>query len=272
MARHTPMEWVRGKEGELVLINGQLKPQFQAKTGLLRMRLINASSARYYRIAIPGKELFIIGLDGSYLEKPVAVEELLLSPGERADVLVRVEEEGKLELLNMPYARHPFGPSTDTPQEGMLLGAFDVSGPANFAELPVKLKDLEVIQEKDVTLHKSLTFGAVMQPLEFTINGKAFDHHRTDLNSEAGSTEIWDIHNPMGMDHPFHLHTFPFQVISVNNEPVAYRSWRDVVNIPAQSTVRIAVPFKEHSGKVMYHCHILEHEDHGMMGNLEVTE
>ena len=110
-----------------------------------------------------------------------------------------------------------------------------------------------------------------MQPLQFTIDGKAFDHHRINLTARADTLEVWDIVNPMAMDHPFHLHTFPFQVVSINGALIPYRAWKDVVNVPANSTVRIAIPFTKYTGSVMYHCHILEHEDLGMMGNLVVV-
>ncbi len=72
------------------------------------------------------------------------------------------------------------------------------------------------------------------------------------------------------MDHPFHLHTYPFQVLARNGKPVPYRAWKDTINIRKGETVRIAVPLRDFGGRTVYHCHIVEHEDRGMMGILEV--
>jgi FtsP/CotA-like multicopper oxidase with cupredoxin domain len=85
-----------------------------------------------------------------------------------------------------------------------------------------------------------------------------------------GTTEIWQIENLVGMDHPFHLHGFSFQVLDRNGEPEPYASWQDTVNVPAHSMVRFAVRFEDYPGKWMFHCHILDHESAGMMGILEV--
>ncbi|WP_276498959.1 multicopper oxidase family protein [Pontibacter litorisediminis] len=270
VAPHTGMDWGRGKEGELVLVNGERNPALEVPTGLLRLRLVNASTARYYHLSMPGKKLHVIGQDGSFLEKPVPMDTLLLTPGERADILIEATEAAELALLNLPYSRTPAGPSKDTPAHGAVLATFLVQGEPATVALPEQLNEVPAPDLTRAAAHKTLTFGAIMQPLQFTLDGKAFDHHRTDLTASAGTLEVWDIVNPMAMDHPFHLHTFPFQVISVNEEPSPYRAWKDVVNVPANSTVRIAVPFHQYTGRVMYHCHILEHEDYGMMGNLEV--
>ncbi|MFD2247599.1 multicopper oxidase family protein [Pontibacter ruber] len=270
VAPHAGMDWGKGKEGDLVLVNGAQQPEMTALTGLLRLRVVNASSARYYNLNIPGKQLQVIGLDGGFLEAPLAMETLLLTPGERTDILVEATKAEELQLLNLPYSRTPAGPSTDTPEAGKTLAKFTITGEAKEIVLPAKLTAIPELDLATATAHKAITFGAIMQPLQFTINGKAFDHHRTDLTAKAGTLEVWDIVNPMMMDHPFHLHTFPFQVVSINGVPAPFRAWKDVVNVPANSTVRIAIPFHKYTGKVMYHCHILEHEDYGMMGNLEV--
>ncbi len=271
VAPHKGMDWGKGKEGELVLVNDEQQPVFSVPTGLLRLRIVNASSARYYNLQVSGKKLQVIGMDGGFLEAPVALDALLLTPGERADLLVEVTQAEELQLLNLPYKRTPVGPSTDTPEEGLLLAKFTVTGHPKAVSLPPKLVEVPPLDLATATGRKTITFGASMQPLQFTINGKLFDQHRTDLTAKVDTLEVWDIVNPMMMDHPFHLHTFPFQVVSINGVSAPFRAWKDVVNVPANSTVRIAIPFTTFKGSVMYHCHILEHEDLGMMGNLQVT-
>jgi FtsP/CotA-like multicopper oxidase with cupredoxin domain len=93
---------------------------------------------------------------------------------------------------------------------------------------------------------------------------------RVDETTTLGTTEIWQVENLVGMDHPFHLHGFSFQVLDRNGEPEPYASWQDTVNVPAHSMVRFVVRFTDYPGKWMFHCHILDHESAGMMGILEV--
>jgi FtsP/CotA-like multicopper oxidase with cupredoxin domain len=105
----------------------------------------------------------------------------------------------------------------------------------------------------------------------FLINGRAFNHHRVDAQVKLGTVEDWVLINKAGMDHPFHLHTNPFQVISRNGQPEPFKAWRDVINIRAYETVCIRIPFTDFAGKTVYHCHILDHEDQGMMGIVEMV-
>jgi FtsP/CotA-like multicopper oxidase with cupredoxin domain len=102
------------------------------------------------------------------------------------------------------------------------------------------------------------------------INGKTMDMDRVDVRSQLGATEIWQIENVVTMDHPFHLHGFQFQILDRDGVPEPYRSWKDVVNVRKHQVVRVIVRFDDFPGKWMFHCHILDHEDHGMMGILEV--
>jgi FtsP/CotA-like multicopper oxidase with cupredoxin domain len=102
------------------------------------------------------------------------------------------------------------------------------------------------------------------------INGQLMDMDRVDVSSRLGATEIWQVENIVGMDHPFHLHGFQFQVLDRNGVPEPFPAWKDTVNVPKKSVVRFIVRYANYPGKWMFHCHILDHEDHGMMGILEV--
>jgi FtsP/CotA-like multicopper oxidase with cupredoxin domain len=102
------------------------------------------------------------------------------------------------------------------------------------------------------------------------INNRTMNMSRVDIRSRLGATEIWEIQNVVTMDHPFHLHGFQFQILDRDGVPEPYRSWKDVVNVRKHQTVRVIVRFDDFPGKWMFHCHILDHEDHGMMGILEV--
>jgi FtsP/CotA-like multicopper oxidase with cupredoxin domain len=96
------------------------------------------------------------------------------------------------------------------------------------------------------------------------------DPTRVDERARLGATEIWEIENLVGMDHPFHLHGFQFQVLDRNGVPEPFRSWKDVVNVPRHQTVRFIIRYTDYAGRWMFHCHILAHEDQGMMAVLEV--
>ena len=93
---------------------------------------------------------------------------------------------------------------------------------------------------------------------------------RVDEQTTLGATEIWQLENLVGMDHPFHLHGFQFQVLDRNGVPVDQPRWEDTVNVPKHETVRFIVRFDDFVGKWMFHCHILDHEENGMMRILEV--
>jgi FtsP/CotA-like multicopper oxidase with cupredoxin domain len=114
------------------------------------------------------------------------------------------------------------------------------------------------------------TARRLMVLTQHLINGKAMDLARVDVSTTLGATEIWEVENLVGMDHPFHLHGFQFQVLDRNGVPEPFRAWKDVVNVPKHETARFIVRYDNYPGKWMYHCHILDHEDHGMMGVLEV--
>ncbi len=104
----------------------------------------------------------------------------------------------------------------------------------------------------------------------FLINGKAYEHHRVDTRVRLGDTEDWLVRNTGVMDHPFHIHTNPFQVISRDGRPEPYRAWKDVVLVRPGESVRLRTRFRNFPGRTVYHCHVLDHEELGMMGVLEI--
>jgi FtsP/CotA-like multicopper oxidase with cupredoxin domain len=106
--------------------------------------------------------------------------------------------------------------------------------------------------------------------MRFTIDGKEFDPDRVDQQVRLGTVEEWTVINTSPMDHPLHLHVWPMQIVEHLVQPVDPAVWRDVVNLPAQSRTTIRVAFDAFPGRTVYHCHILDHEDNGMMGVIEV--
>jgi FtsP/CotA-like multicopper oxidase with cupredoxin domain len=128
-------------------------------------------------------------------------------------------------------------------------------------------RTLRPVPPLDTTLASTTRLMVLTQGM---INGRLMDMDRVDVSAPLGATEIWEVENLVGMDHPFHLHGFQFQVLDRNGVPEPYRAWKDVVNVPRHETARFIVRYDRFPGKWMFHCHILDHEDHGMMGVLEV--
>jgi FtsP/CotA-like multicopper oxidase with cupredoxin domain len=137
--------------------------------------------------------------------------------------------------------------------------------------LPTKLLSIPTLPEPQQVRRFQLNHG--MEPgmgMVFLINGQPYKSDRIDTQVQLNTVEDWEIVNTGMMDHPFHIHTNSFQVISRNGKSEPYPAWTDTVLVPRGETVRIRIPFRDFAGKTVYHCHILDHEDLGMMGNLEI--
>jgi len=285
------MDVMRGREGSILTVNGQVNPTFSlASGGLLRLRVINASTSRFYRLSLEDHPFYLIATDGGAIAEPVELKELLLSPGERAEVLVRGDRTPKqYRLLNLPYDRGGFAMMGGMNHGGMMMGnriteanATQVIATIAYKDslakplpLPQKLIPVEVLPQpvktRRIEMSMSMGMGMGMQ-MAFLLNGKTFDMNRVDAAVKLETTEDWEIANvdPDGMEHSFHLHTNPFQVIDRNGKPDPYQSWEDTLRVRAKETVRIRIPFRDFVGKTVYHCHVLDHEDLGMMGIVDM--
>ncbi len=264
-----------GREGELVMVNGRPMPTVKMRLGVpQRWRLVNAARARYFRFNVPGQSLVRLGGDGGLAERPVPVNEVTIAPGER------------VELYLLPQAEVvPQAPVTVTVP---LLDANRFHLPAE-AE-PGELMRVELVAEKAGWGAPSLperfgeipvidTTGARVQLVEFMeksdpdgavlgINGRTDGHLM--LTASANTVEVWELTNTTPYDHPFHLHGFFFQVLDVDGKAPELREWRDTVNLVPGRKVRIAIPFDDRVGMWMFHCHILDHADIGMMAMLHL--
>lgn len=279
MQPSTMIDMMNGRVGDHVLINGQKNPVLSVPAGAKRrLRLINATNARYLRLSFENATMQVIGTDGGLLEAPVAAEEILLVPAERLEVIVSFEKPGAAKLHTLDYERGWMG--AGKPDDGNLtLLTVDISETQAEAvpPLPNKLRPIAALGTPTVT--RRLVFTETMSMDEhgmdmgFLINGKAFDMNRVDIVAKAGDVELWEIVNEADMDHPFHIHGTQFQVIEHERHgqisKAAHRAWKDTVNVALGETVRFLIR-QDQVGPRMYHCHILEHEDQGMMGIVDV--
>jgi FtsP/CotA-like multicopper oxidase with cupredoxin domain len=283
------MEQMLGREGQLLTANGRVNPSLTLpERGLLRLRLLNASNARFYRLAIENHPLYLIATDGGAIANPVELSELLLSPGERAEVLVKGDRSpGRYRLLDLPYNRGGMGMmgrgmmggrgmhrgrmrgrSQNAPQTLATLEYGDRVEPQS---LPQTLLPVETLPEPETVRRFTLNHGmAPGMGMVFLINDRAFESGRIDTRVRLNAIEDWELINNGVMDHPFHLHVNHFQIVSRNNRPEPQRAWKDTVLVPRGDSIRIRIPFRDFAGKTVYHCHILDHEDLGMMGALQI--
>jgi FtsP/CotA-like multicopper oxidase with cupredoxin domain len=269
VSKTTQIDLVNGREGDVLFVNGQIQPTVPIRSGeIQRWRIINASAGRYYRLGLPGHTFLHVGSDAGLFERPVPVNEILLTPSERVEVLVQGTGApgSKSVLQTLPYDRYV--PQTrptdwDKPRDVLTL-QYTADPPMSPPTISATLRPVPPIDATKATATR------VMVLFQGFINGKLFDMDRVDLAAPLGATEIWQLENPLAMDHPFHLHGFSFQVLDRNGIPEPSRAWKDTVNVPKGDTVRFVVEYLDYPGRWLFHCHILDHEDGGMMGILEV--
>lgn len=277
------MEQMMGREGSLVLVNGQATPVLEARPGEReRWRVVNACSSRYLSLRLDGQRVQLLGRDSGRLALPLEVEDVLLAPGNRADLVVTARR-GSSVLRAEPFDRGGMmgammgGGSSSRRGSPVDLAAFEVRGspraelaPLPRQDAPRKLRASEVSRSRVLTFQMGMG-GAMMGGgsqgmMSFTIDGKKFDAARVDQKVTVGAIEEWTIRNDSPMDHPFHLPVWPMQLIADNGESVETPTWLDVVNVPARGEVTVRIAFDDYGGRTVYHCHILDHEDRGMMG------
>jgi FtsP/CotA-like multicopper oxidase with cupredoxin domain len=263
------LDALNGREGDVLFVNGSILPWLDVPAGeVQRWRVVNASGARIYRLAIPGHSFVHIGSDGGLFERPIEVDEILLTNGERAELLVKGAKstDTRAVLQTLPYDRYlSRARPADWNRPRDLVTVRFVDEPARGPHrIPDQLRPVPSLDPAEATATRLMLMS------QGRINGRTLDMSRVDVHAALGATEIWQIENLVGMDHPFHLHGFQFQVLDRNGVKEAYPAWKDTVNVPKWETVRFIVRYADHRGKWMFHCHILDHEDQGMMGILEV--
>ena len=281
------MAQMTGRIGNLLTTNGQFNPALRiAQGGLLRLRLLNASSSRFFWLSLEEHPFYLIATDGGAIAAPVEVNDLVLAPGERVEVLVRGDQEpGQYRLLNQPFnpaqgmmGGGMMGGSGRMGGRGMMRGSANrgslervatltYEGATAELPLPTQLIPVQSLPEPQTVRQFTLNHGMGMV---FLINGQAFDHNRVDTEVTLNTVEDWDILNTGTMAHPFHVHVNKFQIVSRNGQPLPYSAWKDVVSVSPGESVRIRMPFRDYPGKTVYHCHVLDHEDRGMMGILDI--
>jgi FtsP/CotA-like multicopper oxidase with cupredoxin domain len=259
-----------GREGNVLVINGRSEPEYEIAAGQVeRWRIVNACSARYVRLSIGGRPFRIIGGDGGLRDQPVTVTETLIPPAARVELAVGpFDDEGaEIAIESLPYRRTAMKRPRHDVWATLRVGPRAPS----VASIPETLATIEpLVPTGPVQPTRTVRLGARMtfHGHDWLIND---EQHHHDAPVKVGELQVWDIVNETGMDHPFHLHGFFFQVVAIDGVPTIPRSWADTVNVAAKGRVTIAFRPDDRPGKWMYHCHILEHHAAGMMGHFEVV-
>ena len=270
-APHTMMsDYMHGKSGSIVMVNGMVNPVLPIKPGQVqRWRLLNSSNVRHYLLNLEGHSLYLVGTDGHLLDKPYPMSQILLAPGERVEVLVKASTKaGTYKFYSLPYAWQG-----NMSSEKVTLLTLNVNGSKASQVIPKSINPAaQRLNPNSLTISAQRTLALSMGMGNGYINGQDFDVNPYTIMSDVGTYEIWTITNDSGMDHPFHQHVNPSQILAINGRDTYYPdystmpAWKDVVLIPKFGSVTMLVPVMDYPGMAMFHCHILEHEDIGMMG------
>lgn len=259
-------------DGWLRLVNGQTNPTIRMQPGeTQRWRILNASSGTFFNIGLAGHRIHQIAKDGNTLSRPWTRDAIVLSPGERIEVLVQAAPAGTYELRTMLFGQG-FQAMRD-----VVLATLVIDGAAVAPiPLPKTLLPLKDLRNHAVARKRKIIFDTNPGPptteaTHYMIDGRPFDPLRVDASVQLGTTEEWTLVNTTDEWHPFHIHVNPFQVVAVDGVSVKPRYFEDTINIPPGGSIKVRTQFLDYTGKYVYHCHLLFHEDDGMMGVVQVN-
>lgn len=235
----------------------------------LRLRMVNASNDDFYNIRVPGQQLHIISRDGNTLSEVENNDSEVMAPGDRIEILLQAGPYGEYVLQSAKYEQGAF---TYVKDDFMKIKVFGL--PVIPKQLPTKLLPYDNFKNAKIDNTRTLTFseGGTMQNPTYLLDGKEFNPHVINQIMTLGTTEEWKLVNESTEVHPFHIHVNPFQVVSINGVEIDRKSLDDTFPIPAKGEVIIRTKYRDFDGKYVLHCHILFHEDNGMMQLLEVIK
>jgi FtsP/CotA-like multicopper oxidase with cupredoxin domain len=269
--QRVPLGGSLGVIGDEVLVNGTIGPYFDVTTRLVRLRLLNGSNARLYHLGFSDDRTFsLVATDGGLLAEPWKTSRLYLSPGERAEIVVAFEPGERAELRSYPSEYGGTLGRLDGFDDSLDICQFRAAGAlSGGAELPAVLGTAPDLAGEAVAQERSFVLASDQ------INGREMAMDRIDFGVREGTVEVWDVVNDNGFLHNFHVHDVQFQVLTVDGAaPDPHlRGWKDTVLLAQGKHYRLAMRFRGHADPdtpYMYHCHLLQHEDNGMMGQFVV--
>lgn len=282
-----------GVQGNQVMVNGVIRPLHMIDRKQMRFRILNGANARTYNLHFSDKRSFTqIASDGGFLEKPVSMNHLRLSPGERAEIIVEFSNNDDVMLLHEPIPVSSIGmgmmammmSGNDQPLQVMRFTSKAAGG--DISQISDQLTTLpnwsqsKAAKTRKFELDMAMGMGMMMSRgsggTGFSINQQSFDMRRIDEVVRLNDIEVWEFTNNSPMAHPVHIHDIQFRVLSRNGGPPEANElgMKDTILVNPNETVRLITRFENYADETapyMYHCHILEHEDQGMMGQFVVV-
>lgn len=294
---------VHSNSDDVVMVNATIDPFLNVPAQVVRYRILNGSSQRSFYLGFSNNQTFYqIASDGGLLSTPVQLTRLLISPGERAEILIDYSNmNGQAVYLKSYASQLPngiYGATNPGMGAGMTLNGYNPN-PLNGADfnilrfnvgaqtttpvssIPSNLTTVSPLSQSSANTTRTLTFSPVsMGPNQlngnFLINGVSMDLNVINYTIPLNNTEIWQLTNQSAISHPFHIHDVQFYILTRNgvSPPVNEQGRKDVVLVKPQETVRFIAKFEDFSNiavPYMFHCHLLTHEDGGMMGQFVVV-
>lgn len=277
-----------GSLGNTVMVNGTVGPYREITTERVRLRLLNGSTARTYELGFEKLAMDLIATDGGLLDEPVRLDPLgpargddrpgrvRLSPGERAEVVISLEPNETVRLrsfeVDLGDVAAPFAMGGND--------AFDVlelRAAKTLQSSPKPRRRRAAKADHDTLDEAAVSRTRVFELEERKINRRLMDMSRIDEVITVGSTEIWEVRNTIPMPHSFHVHDVQFRILTIDGQepPETQRGPKDTVYLEPRRTYRLLLRFDDYTDPTMpymFHCHMLRHEDEGMMGQFVVIK
>jgi len=263
-----------GPIGDTLVVNGVVGPYVNVSSDRVRLRLLNASAARTYDFGFADRRtVALIATDGGLLPAPVPLDHIRLSPGERAEIVVTVQPRERAVLRSFPPDLGLEGPLPGMNAGSDTLDVLELRAAASLAHGPDVPPVLAPIERWDAA---SAAVTRTFRLDGHEINGRSMESGRVDETVTVDTLEEWAVTNTMDLPHSFHVHDVQFQIASIDGDPPPpeLAGWKDTIYLPPQSEFRLLLrftDFPDRNASYMYHCHLLAHEDAGMMGQFVVV-
>ncbi|MGW7636557.1 multicopper oxidase family protein [Streptomyces decoyicus] len=250
-------------------VNGQLNPVIDIRPGEVQLwRIANISANIFYKVALPGRKFHVIARDANPVNTIYSADSIVIPAAARFDVLVEGGRPGTSELQTLPYNTGSAGNQFPRATLATVVSQGRAMAPV---KIPTAFAPTRDLSNAKIAARKTITFTENAQGTQFFINGKQFDMNRTDFRAKLNTVEEWTVRNQSDEVHSFHTHTDDFQLMSKDGVPVRFYGWRDTVDISPRGESVIRIRFSDYVGRTVLHCHILNHEDAGMMATLEIV-
>jgi spore coat protein A len=250
-----------GVTGDVFLVNGVPFPRFEVDRSKYRFRVVNGSNSPSYELRLARRSLTQIGSDGGLLAAPVSVQTVTVGIAERVELIIDFSGFDAGDTIELQDAI-----------SDRAIMRFDVQSGSTASAVPTTLRTIDALPAPSRARELRFTLDEAQDA--WVLNGKPFDLERIDFRPRLGETERWRLVNDSSFVHPFHLHLVQFRVVQrgLANPTASERGWKDTVRINPGETVTIDAQFTDHVGTYVFHCHVLEHEDHSMMGQLRIVD